>query len=97
MPFLYVNENIAFKAFGTIGNQYVERIVNYGIPNNNYWDWQAGLVVSVYGFDLSAAYTGTNLSVAGLPRHPELRQPRHPRHLQDVLIPVRARSRSRSV
>ena len=63
MPFLYVNENIAFKAFGTIGNQSVERFVNYGIPNNNYWDWQAGLVISVYGFDISAAYTGTNLSV----------------------------------
>ena len=63
MPFLYVNENVAFKAFGTIGNQYVERFTNYGIPSNNYWDWQLGLVVSVYGFDLSAAYTGTNLSV----------------------------------
>lgn len=63
MPFLHVNENVAFKAFGTIGNQYVERFTNYGIPNDNYWDWQLGLVVSVYGFDLSAAYTGTNLSV----------------------------------
>ncbi len=63
MPFIHVNENVAFKAFGTIGNQYVERFVNYGIPNDNYWDWQLGLVVSVYGFDLSAAYTGTNLSV----------------------------------
>lgn len=63
MPFLHVNENVAFKVFGNIGNQYVERFTNYGIPNNNYWDWQVGLVVSVYGFDLSAAYTGTNLSV----------------------------------
>lgn len=34
-----------------------------GIPNDNHRDWQLGLVVSVYGFDLSAAYTGTNLSV----------------------------------
>jgi uncharacterized protein (TIGR02001 family) len=63
LPFIQVNENVAFKAFGTIGNQYVERFANYGIPNNNYWDWQLGLVISVYGFDLSAAYTGTNLSV----------------------------------
>ena len=63
MPFLHVNENVAFKAFGTIGNQYVERFANYGIPNDNYWDWQLGLVLSVYGFDLSAVYTGTNLSV----------------------------------
>jgi uncharacterized protein (TIGR02001 family) len=63
MPFIHVNDNVAFKAFGTIGNQYVERNINYGIPNDNYWDWQLGLVVSVYGFDLSAVYTGTNLSV----------------------------------
>jgi uncharacterized protein (TIGR02001 family) len=63
LPFLKVNENVAFKAFGTLGNQYVERFTNYGIPNNNYWDWQAGFVVSLYGFDFTAAYTGTNLSV----------------------------------
>lgn len=63
MPFIKVNENVAVKAFGNIGNQYVERFANYGIPNDNYWDWQLGLVVNVYGFDLSAAYTGTNLSV----------------------------------
>ena len=63
LSFIHVNDNVAFKAFGTIGNQYVERNINYGIPNDNYWDWQLGLVVSVYGFDLSAVYTGTNLSV----------------------------------
>ena len=63
LPFLYVNENISFKVFGNVGNQSVERYTNYGIPNNNYWDWQAGVVVNVYGFDLSAVYTGTNLSV----------------------------------
>ena len=44
-------------------HQYVERFTNYGIPNNNYWDWQAGVIVSLYGFDFTAAYTGTNLSV----------------------------------
>jgi len=63
LPFIRVNENVAFKIVGSIGNQYVERYANYGIPNDNYWDWQAGLVVNVYGFDLSAIYTGTNLSV----------------------------------
>ena len=65
MPFIHVNDNVAFKAFGTIGNQYVERNINYGIPNDNYWDWQLGAVVSVYGFDISAAYTDTNVDVAG--------------------------------
>ena len=65
LPFIKVNENIAFKAFGNIGNQYVERFANYGIPSNNYWDWQLGAVVSVYGFDISAAYTDTNIDVQG--------------------------------
>jgi len=53
------------KVFGNVGNQYVERFANYGIPQNNYWDWQLGAVVSVYGFDISAAYTDTNVDVQG--------------------------------
>lgn len=65
LPFIKVNDNVAFKVFGNVGNQYVERFANYGIPTNNYWDWQLGLVVSVYGFDLSAAYTDTNVDVQG--------------------------------
>lgn len=65
LPFIKINENIAFKVFGNVGNQYVERFANYGIPTNNYWDWQLGLVVNVYGFDLSAAYTDTNVDIAG--------------------------------
>ena len=65
MPFIKVNENVAFKAYANIGNQYIERFANYGIPADNYWDWQIGLVVSVYGFDLSAAYTDTNIDIAG--------------------------------
>ena len=65
LPFIDFNENIAFKVFGTIGNQYVERNANYGIPNDNYWDWQIGLTVTVYGFDLTVAYTDTNIDVPG--------------------------------
>lgn len=65
LPFLYVNDDISFKAFASIGNQYVERFANYGIPADNYWDWQIGLTVTLYGFDLSAAYTDTNIDVAG--------------------------------
>lgn len=63
--FIHINENVALKGFANIGNQYVERFANYGIPSDNYWDWQVGLVLSVYGFDLSAAYTDTNIDVAG--------------------------------
>ena len=47
----------------TLGHYCVQTFTNYGIPNNNYWDWQAGFVVTLYGFDFTAAYTGTNLSV----------------------------------
>ena len=54
LPFIKVNENVSFKAFGTLGNQYVQNYTNYGIPNNNYWDWQAGFVVTIYGFDFTA-------------------------------------------
>lgn len=65
MPFIKVNENVAFKAFASIGNQYVERFANYAIPTDNYWDWQIGLTVNLYGIDLTAAYTDTNIDVAG--------------------------------
>ena len=63
LPFINFNDNVAFKLFGTIGNQYVERFANYGIGNDNYWDWQVGLTVTVYGFDLSIAYVDTSLTV----------------------------------
>jgi uncharacterized protein (TIGR02001 family) len=62
LPFIKINDQISFKLFGTLGNQYVERYANYGIPNDNYWDWQAGAMASIYGFDLSVAYVSTNLS-----------------------------------
>ena len=62
LPFIKINENVTFKLFGTLGSQYVERPVNYGIPNNDYWDWQVGLTASAWGFDLTAAYVATNIS-----------------------------------
>ena len=63
LPFIKINDNISFKAFGAVGSQYVERNANYGIPYNNYWDWQIGVTATVYGFDLTAAYTDTNIEV----------------------------------
>ena len=61
LDFIKLNENVSFKLFGTVGNQYVERFTNYGIGYNNYWDWQIGLGVSLWGVDLSIAYVDTNL------------------------------------
>ena len=67
LPFIKIkiNENVSFKLFGTIGNQSVERYVNYGIPADNYWDWQVGATATVWGFDLTLAYVDTNIDVAG--------------------------------
>jgi uncharacterized protein (TIGR02001 family) len=65
MPFLSLNENISFKVYGTLGNQYVDLPQNYGIPNNDYWYWQAGLVVTAYGVDITVAYTDTNIDYVG--------------------------------
>ena len=62
IPYTF-NENFAFKLYGAIGNQYVERFTNYGIGNNNYWDWQIGFTATVYGVDLTIAYIDTNLDV----------------------------------
>jgi uncharacterized protein (TIGR02001 family) len=65
LPFIKINDQISFKLFGTLGNQYVQNNVAYGIPNNDYWDWQAGVSASVYGFDVSVAYVSTNIDYAG--------------------------------
>jgi uncharacterized protein (TIGR02001 family) len=70
VPLPFVNftmfgDPVTAKVFGTIGSQYVERNVNYGIPNNDYWDWQLGATVTVYGVDLTLAYIGTNIDPAG--------------------------------
>ena len=73
------------SCIGTIGNQYVERFTNYGIGNNNYWDWQIGFTATVYGVDLTIAYIDTNLDVADCAQHHELRRQGGLHHLEDVL------------
>lgn len=64
LSFIRINENVSFKVFGTLGNQYVERFANYGIGYDNYWDWQVGLGATAWGFDLSLAWVATNLGPA---------------------------------
>jgi uncharacterized protein (TIGR02001 family) len=65
LTFININENVAFKLFGAVGNQYVERYASYEIPSNNYWDWQIGLTATVYTVNLTLAYVDTNIDVAG--------------------------------
>ena len=61
LSFIRVNDDISFKAFGTLGTQYVERNLAYGISRNDYWDWQVGITATVYGVDLTLAYTDTSV------------------------------------
>jgi len=65
LPFLRINEDISFRASGSLGNIWVERFDLYGIPSPDYWYWQLGLVTSAYGFDLLVAYTDTSIEPAG--------------------------------
>jgi uncharacterized protein (TIGR02001 family) len=65
LPFLRINEDISFKAYGSLGNIWVERFDLFGIPSPDYWYWQLGLVTSAYGLDISVAYTDTSIEPAG--------------------------------
>jgi hypothetical protein len=65
LPFLRFSENLSFRAYGSLGNIWVERFVAYGIPTSDYWYWQLGLVTTAYGFDVTVAYTDTSIEPAG--------------------------------
>ena len=63
VPFKF--EKVSFKAYGSIGNLWVERYLQYGIPSPDYWYWQVGVVTSAFGLDLTLAYTDTNIEPSG--------------------------------
>jgi uncharacterized protein (TIGR02001 family) len=65
LPFLRINEDISFKAYGSLGNILVERFELFGLPSADYWYWQLGLVTSAYGLDFSVAYTDTSIEPSG--------------------------------
>ena len=65
LPFLRINESISFRTYASAGNINVDRFLAYGIPSSDYWCWQAGLVTSLYGFDVSVAYTDTSIERSG--------------------------------
>src|SRR5262249_39947219 len=65
LPFLKVSEDIAFKLYGTLGNIWVDRYLEFGIPSADYWYWQVGLVTSAYGLDFTAAFTDTSIEPSG--------------------------------
>ncbi|MBM3643330.1 MAG: hypothetical protein FJX02_03155 [Alphaproteobacteria bacterium] len=61
LTFVKLHDEVALKVFATLGHQYVERNLNYGIGANGYLDWQVGVGVSLFGVDLAVAYTDTDL------------------------------------
>ena len=58
-------ETFAFKAYGSIGNLWVDRFALYGLPSQDYWYWQIGLVTSAWGLDFMVAYTDTSIEPSG--------------------------------
>lgn len=65
LTFLPLPAELKLRAYGSLGNFWVEKPRAYGIPGNDYWWWQFGLVASVWGLDVTLAYTDTNIDVAG--------------------------------
>lgn len=65
LSFLRINENISFRAYASVGNIWVERYLDYGLPTTDYWYWQLGLVTTAYGLDLTLAYTDTSIDPSG--------------------------------
>jgi uncharacterized protein (TIGR02001 family) len=60
LDFIKVHDKVSFKAFGGIGHQSIQR--NARFANPDYWEWQIGLVATVYGVDLGVTYVDTDIS-----------------------------------
>jgi uncharacterized protein (TIGR02001 family) len=65
LSFLTLPWDAKMKVYGSLGNFWVEKPQQYGIPGNDYWFWQIGLVTSVWGLDVTIAYTDTNIDYVG--------------------------------
>ena len=53
------------SVYGSLGNTWVEKPNILELSGNEFWFWQIGLVTSVWGLDLTLAYTDTNIEVSG--------------------------------
>lgn len=65
LSFLSLGEEVKLKAYVALGNFWVERPLQYGIPSNDYWYWQFGVVASAFGLDMTLAYTDTSIEPVG--------------------------------
>ena len=65
LPFLAITDRVAFKTYGSIGNVWVDRFIQYGLPSQDYWYWQIGLVATGFGLEWTVAYTDTSIEPGG--------------------------------
>jgi uncharacterized protein (TIGR02001 family) len=65
LSFLTLPFDASMRLYGALGNLWVEKPEAVGLLANDYWYWQLGLVTSVWGLDVTVAYTDTNLEPNG--------------------------------
>jgi uncharacterized protein (TIGR02001 family) len=65
LPFLHISDKVSFKSYASVGNVWVDRFQSFGLPSQDYWYWQIGLVASAFGLDLMVAYTDTSIDPLG--------------------------------
>jgi uncharacterized protein (TIGR02001 family) len=65
LTFLTLPFDATLKAYGSLGNIWIEKPDLLGLPAHDYWYWQIGLVTSVWGLDVTLAYTDTNITSEG--------------------------------
>ena len=62
LDFLPWPSGVSVEAYGTLGNFWVDNFIRDGLPTNEYWYWQTGVVVWAVGLEFHLAYTATSLS-----------------------------------
>jgi uncharacterized protein (TIGR02001 family) len=65
LSLLKFSDSISLKSYGSIGNVWVDRFANFGLPSQDYWYWQIGLIASAFGLDFTVAYTDTSIEPLG--------------------------------
>jgi uncharacterized protein (TIGR02001 family) len=65
LDFLPLPDGVRLKAYGSLGNVWFEKPEALELPGSEYWYWQVGVVTSVWGLDLTLAYTDTNIEASG--------------------------------
>jgi uncharacterized protein (TIGR02001 family) len=65
LSFLKLPFDASMRVYGSLGSMYVTYPDLIGLPRNDYQYWQAGLVTSIWGLDVTVAYTDTSLEPTG--------------------------------